>query len=101
MNLTPSRKYTKNSDPLVKNALTQEQVRRHAKHGWLVERMNEGQLQTREHVEKVIREILGARSRNLNPNHNSDIESVTNARILQFFREFFRLPQGTNGIQGC
>ena len=89
MNLKPSRKYTKNSDPLVKNALTQEQVRRHAKHGWLVERMNEGQLQTREHVEKVIREILGTRSRNLNPNHNSDIDSVTNARILQFFREFF------------
>ena len=82
-------KYAKNSDPLVKNALTQEQVRRHAKHGWLVERMNEGQLQTREHVEKVIREILGTRSRNLNPNHNSDIDSVTNARILQFFREFF------------
>ncbi|MCH1441508.1 MAG: DUF1588 domain-containing protein [Rubripirellula sp.] len=82
-------KYTKNSDPLVKNALTQEQVRRHAKHGWLVERMNAGQLHTREDVEKVIREILGARSRNLNPNHNSDIDSVTNARILQFFREFF------------
>ena len=82
-------KYTKNSEPLVKNALTQEQVRRHAKHGWLVERMNAGELQTREHVEKVVREILGARSRNLNPNHNSDIESVTNARILQFFREFF------------
>ncbi len=82
-------KYAKNSDPLVKNALTQEQVRRHAKHGWLVERMNEGQLQTREHVEKVIREILGTRSRNLNPNHNSDIDSVTNARVLQFFREFF------------
>ncbi len=82
-------KYTKNSDPLVKNALTQEQVRRHAKHGWLVERMDAGDLQTREDVEKVVREILGTRSRNLHPNHNSDIDSVTNARILQFFREFF------------
>ncbi|MGB1817357.1 MAG: c-type cytochrome domain-containing protein, partial [Rubripirellula sp.] len=69
-------KYTKNSDPLVKNALTQEQVRRHARHGWLVERMNAGELETREDVEKVVREILGARSRNLNPNHNSDIDSV-------------------------
>ena len=89
-------KYTKNSDPLVKNALTQEQVRRHAKHGWLVERMNAGELETREDVEKVVREILGARSRNLNPNHNSDIDSVTNPRILQFFREFFGYHKAQN-----
>ena len=82
-------KYTRNSDPLVKNAMTQEQIRRHAKHGWLVERMNAGDLQTREDVEEVVRQILGAKSRNLNPNHNSDIDSVTNSRILQFFREFF------------
>ncbi|MDA7864607.1 DUF1588 domain-containing protein [bacterium] len=82
-------KYTKNSDPLVKNALTQEQVRRHVTHGWLVERMKAGELQSREHVEEVVRQILGSRSRNLNPNHNSDINSVTNPRVLQFFREFF------------
>lgn len=82
-------KYTKNSDPLLKTALTQEQVRRHAKHGWLVERMNAGELKTREHVEETVRQILGTRSRNLNPNHNSGIDSVTNSRILQFFREFF------------
>jgi len=82
-------KYTKNSDPLVKNALTQEQVRRYVTHGWLVERMKAGELQSREHVEEVVRQILGSRSRNLNPNHNSDINSVTNPRVLQFFREFF------------
>ena len=82
-------RYTKNSDPLVKTAMTQEQVRRHASHGWLVERMEAGELQTREDVENVVRQILGTRSRNLNPNHNSNIDSVTNSRILQFFREFF------------
>ena len=82
-------RYTKNSDPLVKTAMTQEQLRRHASHGWLVERMKAGELQTREDVEDVVRQILGTRSRNLNPNHNSNIDSVTNSRILQFFREFF------------
>ena len=50
-------KYTRNSDPLVKNAMTQEQIRRHAKHGWLVERMNAGDLQTREDVEEVVDDI--------------------------------------------
>lgn len=57
--------------------------------GWLAQRMREGGLKTREDVEEVVRRILDTKQRNPNPNHNSPITSVTNSRILQFFREYF------------
>ncbi len=81
--------YRKNSEPLIKKAMTEQNGATYARNGWLAEQMKAGGLKTREDVEKAVRQLLGGRSGNLNPNHNSPIESVKNPRILQFFREFF------------
>ena len=81
--------YQKNTEPLIKQAMTQQNGATYARNGWLVEQMKAGGLKTRDDVEKALRELLGGRSGNLHPNHNRTIESVKNPRILQFFREFF------------
>lgn len=81
--------YTKNSEPLVKQAMTEQKEVGYARDGWLAERMKAGGLQTPEDVEAALREMLGGNSGNLHPNHNKTIDTVKNPRILQFFREFF------------
>ncbi len=81
--------YTKNSERLVKQALTEQNAVSYARNGWLAEQMKSGGLKTREDVEAALRQMLGGGSGNLHPNHNRPIESVKNPRILQFFREFF------------
>jgi len=81
--------FTKKVEPLIKKALTKDHVARYPRHGWLVKQMRAGKLETRADVEAATRHLLAQKPRNLTPNHNRDIESVTNPRILQFFREFF------------
>jgi hypothetical protein len=81
--------FTKDVEPLIKKALVEDHVARHPRHGWLVTQMRDGKLETRADVESAARYLLAQRQRNLTPNHNRDISSVTNPRILQFFREYF------------
>lgn len=81
--------FTKNVEPLVKKAMTEQNGSSYGRDGWLAEQMKAGGLKTREDVEKAVRQFLGGRPGNLNPNHNSPISSTKNPRILQFFREFF------------
>lgn len=81
--------YQKNSEPLIRKAMTEQNGAGYARNGWLAEQMKAGGLATREDVEKAVRQFLGGRAGNLNPNHNSPISSTKNPRILQFFREFF------------
>jgi len=81
--------YQKASEPIIHEALTQQQKTSYSKDNWLVEEMRSGRLSTRDDVERVVRRMLGERDGNLFPNHNSRIESTKNPRALQFFREFF------------
>ncbi|MBM81297.1 MAG: hypothetical protein CMJ78_12000 [Planctomycetaceae bacterium] len=81
--------YRKESEPIIKEALTQQQRTSYAKNNWLVETMHSDQLKTKADVEKAVRRYLNDRDRNMYPNHNSRITSVKNPRVLQFFREFF------------
>jgi hypothetical protein len=81
--------FTKNVEPLIKKAMTEQNGSSYGREGWLAAQMKAGGLKTREDVEKSARQFLGGRPGNLNPNHNSRIESTKNPRILQFFREFF------------
>ena len=81
--------FTKQAEPLVKKAMTRDHVVGYPQHGWLVKQMRDGKLATRDDVEVAARHMLAQRQRNLRPNHNRTIRSVTNPRILQFFREFF------------
>lgn len=81
--------YVKNSEPLIKLAMTEQNRASYARNGWLVEQMKAGKLETRNDVESAVRKLLSGRSGNLHPNHNRPLQSVKNPRILQFFREFF------------
>ena len=81
--------FTKNVEPLIKQAMSEQNGTSYSRDGWLAEQMKAGGLKTREDVEKAARQFLGGRPGNLNPNHNSPIESTKNPRVLQFFREFF------------
>jgi hypothetical protein len=81
--------FTKDTEALIKKTMTEQHTVSYRKHNWLVEQMKAGQLSTKADVEKAVRQMLGGRSGNLNPNHNSSIESTKNPRILQFFREYF------------
>lgn len=81
--------FDKDVEPLIKKALTEQHNVGYPRHGWLVEQMRAGKLQTREDVEAAVRRTLAQKQRNKNPSHNRDLRSVTNPRILQFFREFF------------
>jgi hypothetical protein len=81
--------YQTKSDPLIAEAMTGGRRVGYARDGWLAEQMKAGGLKTRADVEQAVRHYLDARNRNLRPNHNSPLSSVTNPRILQFFREFF------------
>ena len=81
--------FTKNVEPLVKKAMTEQNGSNYGRDGWLAEQMKTGGLKTRADVEKAARQFLGGRPGNLNPNHNSPISSTKNPRLLQFFREFF------------
>ena len=81
--------FTKNVEPLIKQAMSEQNGSSYGRDGWLAEQMKAGGLKTREDVEKAARQFLGGRPGNLNPNHNSPIESTKNPRVLQFFREFF------------
>lgn len=81
--------YRKNSEPLIRKAMTEQNGSSYAKSGWLAEQMNAGGLTSRDDVEAAVRKFLGGRPGNLHPNHNSPISSTKNPRVLQFFREFF------------
>ena len=81
--------YRKNTAPLIRKAMTEQNRARHARNGWLAEQMQAGGLKTRADVEQAVRQFLGGRPGQLNPNHNSPLSSTKNPRILQFFREFF------------
>lgn len=80
--------YTKKSEPAIRDILTKGNPG-YPKDTWLVEQMKEGKLKTREDVEVAVRHLLNARARTMVLNHNAPIGTVTNPRILQFFREFF------------
>ncbi|MFT6079882.1 MAG: hypothetical protein ACI8UD_003221 [Planctomycetota bacterium] len=81
--------FVKQVEPLIKKALTKDHQVRYQGHGWLAQQMRNGKLQSRKHVEVAVRHMLASNPRNLTPNHNRDINTVSNPRILQFFREFF------------
>ncbi len=81
--------FDKDVEPLIRKALVEQHVVSYPRHGWLVDEMRAGRLETREHVEAAVRRMLAQKQRNPTPNHNRDIHSVTNPRVLQFFREFF------------
>ncbi len=81
--------FQKQVEPLIQRALTKDHRVAYPGHGWLAQQMQKGKLQTRADVEAAVRHLLAAKPRNLTPNHNRDIQSVSNPRILQFFREFF------------
>ena len=81
--------FTKNVEPLIKKAMTEQNRSTYGRDGWLAEQMKAGGLKSRDDVERAVRQFLGGRPGNLNPNHNSPISSTKNPRILQFFREFF------------
>ena len=81
--------YSKESEPIIKEAMTQQQRTTYEKDGRLVEQLRAEQLTTKADVEKAVRKIVYDRDRNMFPNHNSRIQSVKNPRVLQFFREFF------------
>ncbi len=81
--------FDKDVEPLVQRALTEQHTVSYPQHGWLVEQMRSGKLETREDVEAAVRHMLAQKQRNPRPNHNRDLRTVTNPRVLQFFREFF------------
>ena len=81
--------FSKNVEPLVRKAMTEQNGSSYGRDGWLAQQMKAGGLKNREDVEKAVRQFLGGRPGNLNPNHNSPISSTKNPRVLQFFREFF------------
>ena len=81
--------FTRNVEPLVKKAMTEQNGSSYGRDGWLAQQMKSGGLNTRADVEKAVRQFLDGRPGNLNPNHNSPISSTKNPRVLQFFREFF------------
>lgn len=81
--------YVKNSEPLIRKALTEQNGASYARDSWVAETMKNGGLKTRADVEKAVRHLLGVRNGNMHPNHNRTIDSVRNPRILQFFREYF------------
>ena len=87
--------FQKNVEPLVKKAMTEQNVASYAKDSWLADQMQAGKLTSRQDVETAVRHYLGLRQSNLHPNHNRTIESVTNPRILQFFREYFGYHQAS------
>ena len=51
--------------------------------------MKAGRLETRQDVERVVREMLNTRQNGWVTTHNRTYLSTPNPRILQFFREFF------------
>lgn len=81
--------FDKDVEPLIQKALTEQHEVSYPGHGWLVEEMRAGRLQTRAHVEAAARRMLAQKQRNPSPNHNRGLRTVTNPRVLQFFREFF------------
>lgn len=81
--------YRKESEPILKEALTAQQRTTYPKHTWLVEQMQAGNLKTRTDVETAVRRFLNDRDRTTIPNHNSPIHTTKNPRVLQFFREYF------------
>lgn len=81
--------FKKNVEPLVKKAMTEQNGSTYGRDSWLAVQMRKGGLKSRDDVEKAVREFLGGRPGNLNPNHNSPISSTKNPRVLQFFREYF------------
>ncbi len=80
--------YTKDSEEPIKKRLGSGDPT-YRPSGWLVEQMNAGKLKTKEDVEVAVRKMLDQPARNLWPNHNRPLKTVTNPRILKFFREFF------------
>ncbi|MFT5526560.1 MAG: hypothetical protein ACI9HK_004537, partial [Pirellulaceae bacterium] len=81
--------YRRASEPIIKEAMTQQQQASYAKNSWLAEQMRNGKLKSKADVEVAVRSLVNDRDRNLFPNHNSPIQSVKNPRVLKFFREFF------------
>jgi hypothetical protein len=81
--------YRRESEVIIKEAMTQQQRASYAKNSWLADQMQAGKLKTRADVEVAVRRLVNDRDRNLFLNHNSPIQTVKNPRVLQFFREYF------------
>lgn len=81
--------YQKQSEPLIHDEMTERHQVRQPNDNWLAEQMEAGHLVTKADVEIAVRKMLDTPQRNRMPNHNGDIDSVTNPRILKFFREYF------------
>lgn len=81
--------YTKNSEAPVKKTMSTPSPTWSARHSKLVLEMREGNLKTREDVERVVRKMLSGKPDGRPTNHNRTYLTTANPRILQFFREFF------------
>jgi hypothetical protein len=81
--------YTKNSEAPIRKTMSTPSPTWSARHSGLVLEMREGNLKTREDVERVVRKMLGGRPDGRPTNHNRTYLTTANPRILQFFREFF------------
>ncbi|MFZ9092974.1 MAG: DUF1588 domain-containing protein, partial [Planctomycetaceae bacterium] len=81
--------YTKNSEAPIRQTMTTPRPAWAASHRDIVTQMREGRLQTRDDVERVVREMLWTRQNGWATNHNRTYLSTPNPRILQFFREYF------------
>lgn len=81
--------YNKNSEAPIKKTMETPRPAWASNHGRIATEMNEGKLNSREDVERVVREALAASRKNWLTNHNRTHLSKANPRILQFFREFF------------
>jgi hypothetical protein len=81
--------YTKNSEAPIRQTMITPRPAWAASHRDIVTQMREGRLQTRDDVERVVREMLWTRQNGWATNHNRTYLSTPNPRILQFFREYF------------
>jgi hypothetical protein len=81
--------YTKKSEAPIQKTMATPRPTWDSRHTALVQEMRDGKLQTRDDVERVVRQMLEARQNTWITTHNRTYLSTANPRILQFFREFF------------
>ena len=81
--------YTKKSEAPIQRTMTTPRPAWAAGHTALANEMKAGRLETRQDVERVVREMLNTRQNGWVTTHNRTYLSTPNPRILQFFREFF------------
>ena len=81
--------YQKKSEAPIRKTIMTSRPAWGAGHSQIANEMNAGNLETRDDVERVVRDALDVRNNGWVTNHNRTYLSKPNPRILQFFREFF------------